>query len=307
MAANTYTTDDLVNDILLAGHIPLANNTFTATKLLKLATWELQTPIMKQILSTRGGYYMTYEDYVANQSGAYPIPMNATAGALANVELVQGTTIIPVNLMEESEQFSTNSPTTTSYGFYMQGNNVIIRPTPVVGNPRLWFFRRPSELVPVSSCAQITSIAGDVLTVSSLPTDWAVDDEVDLVGDQPPFNIGDETLVTAISGTDVTVAVTTPSVEIGDWICLHNQTCIPQLPVEFRVLLVQRVVVRVYEIQGYLDKMNQAKKKLDELEKDTFGLITPRVQSQSKIINPVNGGFLTGGRRQMNFPAGHTP
>jgi hypothetical protein len=306
MGYNTYTTSDLVENIKLIGHIPTGNSTFTPANLINLANRELQTPVMKQILSTRGGYYLTYQDYDPAHDGLYVIPSRAIAGALANVELIQSTTIVPVNLIEESEQFSTQAPTSNSYGFFMRGNSVQILPTPPVGFTRLWYFRRPSTLVPTSSAAQITAINGAVLTVSSVPSIWTVGDLVNVCGDQPPFNILGEAEITNISGTDITLDNPIVGVERQDWIALLDQTPVPQIPVEFRPLLEQRVVVKIYELQGYLDKMGAAQKKLEDLEKDTFNLITPRVKSQSRIVNPVNGGFLSGNQNRMtNFPAGH--
>ena len=304
MGYNTYTTADLINNILLVGHVPLGNNTFTPANIVNLANRELQTPIMKQILSTRGGYYLTYDDYTAAQDGLYTIPSGAIAGALANVELVQTPTIIPVNLIEESEQFSTNSPTSTSYGFFMRGNSVQILPTPSIGFCRLWYFKRPSKLILTSQASQITAINGAVYSVSSVPSNIVVGAAVEVQGDQPPFNILGEGVITAISGTDITLDAAVTNVTIGDWIALEDQTPVPQIPVEFRPLLEQRVVVKIYELQGYLDKMKAAQAKLDELEKDTFSLITPRVKSQTKVISAVNGGFLAGNQNRMtNFPA----
>jgi hypothetical protein len=63
------------------------------------------------------------------------------------------------------------------------------------------------------------------------------------------------------------------------------------------------VVCQAYEAQGYLEKLGAAQKKLKELEDATFALITPRVKSRTKVINAVNGGFLSGTRRLTNFPA----
>ncbi len=306
MGYNTYTTSDLIDDILLLGHVPTGNNTFTPAKILRLASFELITPITKQILSTRGGYYMTYVDLEPVSDGLYMIPSDAIAGALANVELIQGPTIVPVNLIEESEQFSTDSPTSTSYGFFMRGNHVQILPTPPIGFARLWFFKRTSTLILTTAASQITAINGAVLSVSTIPSTIGAGAFVDALGDQPPFNIlGDDLEILDITGTDITLDAEVENLEIGDWLALHNQTPIPQIPVEFRFLLAQRVVVKIYELQGYLDKMKAAQAKLEEYEKDTFSLITPRVKSQTKIINAVNGGFLSGNRNRMtNFPAG---
>lgn len=303
MSANSYTTSDLVTNVKLVGHIPLSNSTFTATEIINLANRELQTALIKQILSVRQGYYLTYSDLDIVSSGLYDVPEAAIAGALANVELVQDTTIIPVNVIEESEQYSTIAPTSTSYGFFMKANKVQILPTPNIGTCRLWYFRRPNTLVATSACAQITNIVGTVISVASLPSTMLVNTDIQFCQDQPTFNMLGDAEITNISSLDITVSAVPTDLSIGDWVALKNQTPVPQIPVEFRPLLEQRTVVKIYELQGYLDKMGAAKKELMEMQASIFGLITPRVQSQTKIINPTNGGFLSGGNRFVP-PAG---
>lgn len=302
MGYNSYTTSDLVTNIQLVGHIPLGNNTLTASNAITLADREIQTPLMKQILSTRGGYYKTYSDTALNATGLFPIPVDSIMGVLDHIELVVGTSLIPVNIIEASEQFSTEAPTSTSYGAYLKGNFVQILPVPTGGVVRMWYSQRPSKLVAISACAQVTAIASNVITVASLPSTLIAGRTIDALGDQPPFNILGSRLISSIAGTDITLDSDVTDLAVGDWIALNKQTCIPQIPVEFRPLLEQRVVCQYYESQGYLDKLGAAQKKLKELEDATFSLITPRVKSQTKIIAPANGGFLSGNRRISNFP-----
>lgn len=310
MSYNTYTTDDLFSDVEVLGHLPTSGNaTFDESKVLQIANWELQTPLMKQIIATRGGYYLTYVDNPIVSTGLYLIPYDCVAGGLANVELVQDPTIVPVNLLEESEQFSTISPTSTSYGFFMKGNYVQILPIPNVGVARLWYFKRTSKMVATSSCSQITAVDSTftIFTVSSVPTTIVSGDFVDVVGDQPPFNIlGENIQISSIVGTTITLASPVLTAGVNNWIALNGQTCIPQIPVEFRLILAQRIVCKIYELQGYLDKLKAAKEILREYEQASTTLITPRVKSATKIVNPVNGGFLAGRNRYSNFPAGRS-
>lgn len=310
MGYNTYTTDDLINDILLLAHFPTGNNTFTPTKILRLSTLELQTPVMKQIMSSRGGYYLTYKDYfdpTEIQLGLFPIPPDCVAGALNLVQLVQNTTVIPVGPIEISEQFSTNSPTSTSYGYYLVGNFIQILPTPVVGAIRIWYIKRTSDLILTSAGAQVTAIADNVISCSSVPSTLTVGETVDACGDQPPFNILATQTITNISGTDITLDTAIPDLSIGDWLALEGQTPIPQIPVEFRILLAWRVVELAWELQGYMDKAAAARKRREDYIQDTFGLITTRVSGDTKIISPVNGGFLSGNaNRLINFQVGKT-
>lgn len=306
MGYNTYTTDDLISDFILLSHLPISDETFDTSEIIRIATMELQLPIIKQILSSRGGYYLTYMDQAPTNDGLYPIPSDAVSGVLANVELIQDTTIIQVNQISESEQFCTTSPTSSTYGFFMRGNFVQILPSPAIGNARLWYYKRTSQLVLTTQAAQVSSIAGNVISLTSIPSTFQVGTVLDGLGDNPPFNILVEGMtIVDINALDVTVDIPPVDVTRGDWIALNGQTPVPQIPVEFRLVLVQRMVCKAYELQGYLAKLPAAKKVLEEYEKDTLGLITTRVKSQTKIINPTTGGFLSGyGSRTSNFPAG---
>ena len=296
MASNDYSMDTLISNITLTGHVPTGNVTFTPENLATLADREMSTPILKQILSSRGGYYMTNVTLPASQTGLYPIPSDCIAGSLYNVELIQNVTVIQVQPIEISEQYSTNTPNATTYGYYMVGNNVQILPTPPVGNTRLWYYKRPSQLVLNSDCCYINSvdITGTILTVNSIPQNIFNNSYVDIVGDQPPFNvIGTQTIIN-IAGMVITLdAAPVVPIQVGNYVALNQQTCIPPIPVEFRILLEQRTICSIYEIQKNKDGLAIAQKKLKELEEDTLGLITNRVKSKAAVINVSNGGFLS--------------
>lgn len=301
---NSYTTTDLINNVLLVGHVPISNSTFTAPQIITLADRELQTALIAQILSTRGGYYLTYQDYATdgnNNLTQFAIPSQAIGGALASVQIIISPSIIPVNQIDQSEQFSEIAPTSTTYGYFIQANTVNILPAPTTGSVRLWFLRRPNALVATSAAAQITAIASNVVTVSSLPATFAVDTLCNLCQDQPTFNVLSAPTITGISGLDVTLDAAPDTLSAGDWLCLENQTPVPQVPVEYRPLLEQRVVVKIYELQGYLDKMRAAMEVLKQMEMDTLKIITPRVQNQTKIINPQNGGVKNNNSRFASY------
>src|ERR1043165_10099830 len=108
--ANRYTTEELVSNIALIGHFPLGNQTFKADQLITLADRELQTSLISQIQSSRGGYYLTYRDYDPTPDGLYPIPSDAIGGALENVQIGQDTGLMTLSLLDPSAQFSTVAP-----------------------------------------------------------------------------------------------------------------------------------------------------------------------------------------------------
>lgn len=300
-APNSYNTTTLVSNIQLIAHVPLSNSTFTAPEIINLANRELQTALISQILSVREGYYLTYSDYVPVPSGLYVIPSQSIGGGVAAIQLFSDPSIIPINRLEQSEQFSSVAPTSTTYGYFISGNIINVMPQPNYGVIRVWFFRRPNALVDVNAAGSILSVASNVIVVSSLPSTFAVGTVVDLCADQPTFDVLGTRVITNISGTTVTLDSAVPVLDMNDWLCLQNQTPVPQVPVEFRPLLEQRVAVKIYELQGYLEKMGSAAKVLMEMEKDMFKLISPRNESQTRIINPQNGGFGNSNARNASL------
>ena len=181
------------------------------------------------------------------------------------------------------------------WSFYLQGNQFVLKPIPTTGSVRVWFYQRPNNLILTSSAAQITSIAGNVLTVTSVPSSITTSVTCDIISDQPHFNtLLQDFLPTATSSTSITFSSVPSTVLVNNWVSPSGQSPIIQLPVEFKPLLIQRVVVKYYEIQGYLDKMGAAQKKLEMIEKDLFELINPRVSESPKRIVPdsnIIGGY----------------
>lgn len=279
--ANSYTTSDLAYNINLISHLPDGNNTYTTDKIILLADRELQTSVVAQIQATRGGYYLAYKDYAPSSDNLYELPPACIGCALEDVEIVNGGSVMSVGEVG------------------IQGNFIKV-PQTVNGLLRLWYPSRPSRLIPTSSAAQITGVNGATLSVYSLPSILSVGTSVDILGDQPPFNILGTETITAITGTDVTLSNPVTTASVNNWIALQDQTPVPQIPVEFRTLLEQRVVVKIYEMQGYMEKMKLAQKKLEDLEKDTLILITPRIKNKTKIVQTFEGGFLFGNRMRYN-------
>jgi len=231
---NSYTTATLVSNIQLVGHVPLSNATFTSSEVITLADRELQTSLISQILSVREGYYLTFTDYEITEESVYAIPADAIGGAISGILLVITPSIIPVNRIEQAEQFSTQVPTSNSYGFYIRGNSIVVMPAPNNGVIRVWYLRRPNALVAVSAAAQITAISDAIITVSSLPSTFAVGTAVNLCQDQPTFDVLGLGEIAAINSLDVTLDAAVDNLQVGDWLCLQNQTPVPQIP-EIRV------------------------------------------------------------------------
>lgn len=285
-AANRYTTTELLADIKRTGHVTSSQGTFQDTDLLRLADFELRTSILRMILSARENFYLTYVDLPTVASYSYQIPLRAIGGAIADIQIINGTILNPVTRTEVSEQFSTSAPVNGSYSFYIKGNYIII-PGTISGSIRLWYYTRPNSLVAAAAGCQITAIAANILTFTTIPATITTLSPCDLIKDQPGFDgLSLDVTPTGVTATTITFnAGDVPAtLAVGDWVTLAGQTVVPQIPVEFSPLLVQRVVVKYYEIQGYLDKMKAGEEKLKEMSSDVLAIINPRVAEAPKRI-----------------------
>lgn len=299
VGANRYTTAELISYIRNVGHVPSSQNGFDDSTLLTYADAECQTAIFRQVKSIRENYWLTYVDEVVNGTGLYDIPSRAIGGGLADIQLVVGTAVLSIARCEVGEQFSTVTSPSGYYQYTLIGNQFSVSPNPTTGVIRQWFYCRPNNLVKVTQAAQITAIdpVTFTLTFSSVPSTFQSTLPYDIIKDQPFFDWLSQDLVAVNITTTTAQFSSLPSnVVVGDWLALAGQTPVPQIPVEARPLLAQRVVVKYNEIQGYLDKMKAAQKKLDDMEKDLFDVLQPRVAEEPKRIVPDSN--LIGGYRR---------
>lgn len=306
-AVNSYTTSDLVSLINLIGHIPTSNVTFTPTKLLTLSDFELRTAIAKQLKRAAEGYFEAVVEYTQNDTGLYPVPSDAVASTTCIIQVRNGQAIWPVSRQEESELTTTTFPSVGNYSCFIRDNTINVLPIQFAGVLRVTYQRRFSKLTLVSNCALISAIVGQVITIAALPSGWAANDVVDQQAAQPQFDTYGPATIASISTLDLTMTGDISDLVAGDYLCPPGMTCVPQCPIEFQQLLAQRVVCKVYELQGYLDKLKMAKAVLKEMEDTLTAIITPRVQTSPKVVNPSWGGRRPGNSwSRFNPPAGRS-
>lgn len=299
--AVSYTTTELLNAIRRRGSIPNSQELFSPSDLIDLATDEMETLIVPQIMSVREEYFVTYKDVaVANSSEPVyiPIPFDAIGQKLRDVVWVnnnQTLTSIPRYELEQASgtvYIDTNNRTN---GFMVQGNDIVLFPsTSGSGTIRLYYFKRPLVLTATTNCGQITAIDTDTneVTLSFLPSQWTTGNDLNVINQYQPFETKVTSVaITGISFSTVTVA-STDDMSVGDWVALEGYSPIPQLPVEAHKVLAQATVVKCMEAMGDNDGMKASSQKLMQDMENMFKLIAPRVDgAPTKITNAGNGIF----------------
>jgi hypothetical protein len=289
--AATYTTTDFLASVRLRGSIPTTtntNNVNNTSNLLSLATEELHIKLLPLIMAAREEFYVRSKDHtIVAGTASYAIPSRGTGMVLRDVQLIQGTSVRSLPMVDP-EQVATTSNGEVR-GYYLEHNNVVLYQTPAsaVGTLRLKYFLRPGRLVATSSCAQISAIdtVTSTVTIASLPSGWTTGTVVDFVRATAPYdNPAIDQTITGTSSTSITFASLPTGLAVGDWVALAEYSPIPQIPHEFQPVLAQMTVHKVLEAQGDREGAAQAWKDLQTIQQYALQMITPRNQGEPKKV-----------------------
>jgi len=133
-----------------------------------------------------------------------------------------------------------------------------------------------------------------VVTVNAVPAGWAATDTFDIIPNSPQFtSLQDDQTITLISGNNITFSsLPTNSqtgaltMQVGDWICPSQMSCIPQVPYDMFPLLVQRGIVRTLEALGDTQNLQVAERRYQDMAADFARTVSPRIDgTPKKIVN----------------------
>lgn len=304
MAGVDYTVNSIISSIKRRITLPDAQNLYSPDDLIAFMGDELSSTIVPLIHSVQQEYWVNVHDVSLVQNKTdYKIPIRGAANGLRLVTLLDnnGNEIDYPLLRPEMTASSYNwlSPysTSTLYGFYMQDDHIVMFPNSVVTNPvnsvRFRFERQPNQLCSTDEAAQVTGIAGNIITVNNIPTDWTTSTTVDWINGAIAFQSkGDDLVITAINtgASTITLASVPSDAAIGDWMAASGTSPIPQIPYQLFPFLAQIVanlcMAGMADSQPYQD----GKKKQAEMKEDILKLLQPRDMGNVQTV--VNRGGL---------------
>lgn len=281
-----FDTSRLSAQIVIKGALP--NGRFEDQEILDLAYDCLLAEIVPAILVNREDYYVTPQDVAVSANQAeYSIPSRALNGIIREVKLVDSVgNVVDLSRMEVEGVTTTQPGTPTS--FYTAGNSLVLYPTPSAAGAtlRIWYFARPSRLVPVAAAARITAIDALTRTVSVTPPgDWGLSDVFDLVRGRAHFDaLAIDQVTTSVDTSSMTFASDLPiSLVVGDYVTRAEETCFPQLQPEGHVALIQAGVAAALEAMGD-PNADRAAARAAKLLADFRATLATRVQGAPKAI-----------------------
>jgi hypothetical protein len=290
-----YTTSDLIDSIKKRGLIPVTQNTFLASDLIRFMDEELRLMMVPMIMRARENFFLeTYDQPLVGGQSSYALPTRAIGMKAKSVwwldqdgnpsfKMVQ----TDIDTLQDiyPDQYRSQGPVY----FYFKDNFIEVLPTPqtgVQGSVRQYYFKRRNALVATTECGLVTQIVGDNVTINALPASFSTAVTYDFVKSTPGFyNRAEDQVCSGISGLTLTFTdVASTGLVVGDYICLSEQSPIPQIPYEMFPILSQRVVLRV--LRGLNDQAGaeQCLKDLMAMEEAAIGLISVRSEDSPKII-----------------------
>lgn len=288
-----YTSTGLISQVKRRALIPSSQNLFTESDIIDMLNEELQNRIIPYILNVREDYYLTYEEYdLSTQTiSELDIPERAIGNKINQVSLFQS------NPSSTNINVSVNIPRLTNSqlddlfsGYYFEGNKIKFSPaiSGTSGKLRLYYYKRPNEIVLTTSCGLISSISSNVsITCASLPTTIISGVDIDIVKHSQPW----DTVQSLDSITVSTLTISdsdTSNVSVNDYVCLRGESPYAQIPQDVVPLLVQSVAVRILEYMGDTQGLTNARETFEQMQSDNRNIISARADNQPKKIRSGN-------------------
>lgn len=308
-----YIVDSLLPTLRLLPLMPSVQALFTSSDLINIMNFEMDSKIMPMIDNQAEEYGIYVDDIPYSTSvTVYDIPSRALGGKLRSVSFVDsnGNEVRIPRLRVEDIMSNVNATglaiNPALWGFYFQNNKIMTYLGSWNGGSssfaylRLRYIRQPSTLVLASACAEVASVAGNVITAVTVPlTNFTTTASYDIISNVPQMFIshGDDLTITAVTtGAGGTITFTDPvpsSVQPGDWVCLAGQSPIPQIPFNpgFQLLL-QLSAAKCLEIHGDVQGFNVAMSQASDMKNYFLSVITPR--SDANVIRLTTPNSLYG-------------
>jgi hypothetical protein len=300
-----YTTTSLIANVKRRITLPDAQNLYKPDDLIAFMGDELSSTLVPLIHSVQQEYWVMKIDVplVQNQTN-YTIPIRGVTNSLRLVTLLDTNKneidyplLRPENTASSYNWLSPFS-TSTLYGFYMEGDHIVMFPNSVVTNPvntvRFRIERQPSQLCATTEAAQITAIAGQLVTVNLIPADWTIFLLYDILNGQPQFQPKiDDAAISNLNLITNVITFTTPlpaNLVVGDWISVQNTSPIPQIPYQAFPYLAQCVANLAMAGMADSGPYEEGVKKVALMKEDLLKLMQPRDMGNVQTV--VNRGGL---------------
>lgn len=284
-----FTSTGLIAQLKRRALVPTSQNLFTNSDIIAMLNEELQNRIVPYVLAVREDYFLTYKEYVQDGSiTEIDIPYDAIGNKINQINLYTATTYdsffasIPrLTVSQINDYFG---------GYYIEGNKIKIFPQPISsGNLRIYYYRRPSEIVETTRTPIISTVNTNTSIICNIniPTNIITGAAIDIVKSSQPWDTVKKTTAGTVSSATILLSDTS-DIEVGYYVCNRDESPFAQIPQDTIPLLIQAVYLRMMEYMGDTNGFQSALLTYSQMESDNRNLISPRVDAQPKKISSKN-------------------
>jgi hypothetical protein len=292
-----YTVTELLASIKRRSGMPTAQATYSTADLLAIANEQMLEYVVPLVLGVREDYWTRNDDQALTDGQlAYRIPYRALMGKLREVSILDAESNV-----HNLPRLRLSDLEACTYGFWLEGDRVwlagdSLKVTDLGVTLRLTFHLRPNQMIETSGATTVASFSATnrTITLTSPPAAYTGKTSWDIIRGKTPFETLAYDAAGTLSGSTITFSASLPvDLAAGDYVCLTEQTPVPQIPVELHGLLAQKCALYILESKQMADKAAIAAKELGRLENDARTVLTPRVDGEALRIFNRNSLYRT--------------
>lgn len=304
--SRVLTTTKLVDSVRKRAMIPDDTSVFEDQDIVDILNEEIDVGLLSTLMSLNEEHLVEYEDQaLANTVNGYKIPYRAVGNKLRDVAIVSPNTsssgLVDAHYelsrvsLEELSDYRNDYISIDEDTFYIQGDQVFLVQSDIRSGShiRMYFYLRPNAIVLEDRTAKIIAIDRNtgVISLNRFPDDFSGLPEFDFVSYRSPNKIISYDITSSsVDSNTRTVTFNTSDIpddlKVGDYLCIAEETPVPNLPTEYHPLLAQRAAVHILESLGDTEGLSNALRKLDQMEKSVMQITDTRVEGAPEKINP---------------------
>jgi len=234
------------------------------------------------ILNLKEEYYVAKASQsIVAGTASYAIPSNSFGLSLREVKILTSTNLVDLQRIDPGDIDTTNTGTPDS--FYLEGQNVVLYPTPQVSGDTLVlsFYKAPSELVLTSATATITAINAGTGVVSCVPpTAWTTANSFQFTSRENGHRVLNSALTaSALTTSSITFSPASipPTLAVGDSVSLNGFASYLEIPDNCFPLMVQMVANEFLENLGDAGPLQIGLQKAEQLKANVVSFLGVRV------------------------------
>lgn len=295
---SALTVSKLIASIKRRTMSPTSQITFKDEDLIEFLNEEMLIGIIPSIEQMKDEYLVFKEQVqIVNNQNNYPIPERALGNKLRELSYSADKkdeyNMTQIELDNKQSNSYINQTGFYCSQFYVQGGDIVLYPNTsnYSGWLNMYYYMRPNYLVKDEEVAVISAIDREngIITVSKLPSTYNTDNKYDFVKSRSPHSIMSiDVSVTGINQVTKTLMLSATDIptqlQVGDYMPIAGESCIPNIPTELHAVLSQRVALKVLEALGDTAGIANAEKKLNEMEAKTGILIDNRVEGAVRKV-----------------------